>query len=273
MGRHAWIWTVALALLASAWALSALKRGSAVTEPADYSARIETALALVREDEALLHRDAQRAVRALSVLAESGEITSAEGAYILALQFKRERNFDGAEAQYRRAMALRPDWSWPYHGLGYLLGQHTHGRVEEAIGYLQRAIELDPEWGRPHNSLAVLYRIIGRTGDAETEARLALELEPEDFASLNNYANLLKEQNRFEEAESYYQMAIANMPDHPKPHYNLACLYSQQGKVNDALQELQKAFNLADVLRVEAVSDPDLDPLRDQEAFRAMLRP
>lgn len=263
----------ALAILAGAWAFSAYRSQAVAVPPRDSEALVRHALDLVTNDQVLLNRDTQQAIRAVSVLVEEAAVQSAEGVFLLGLQYKRERNIEGAEAEFRRAIEMKPDWSWPYHGLGYLLGQYTHGRIDEAIDMLKLAIARDPEWGRPHNSLAVLYRVQGRFEEAEVEAELALKLEPEDFASLNNYANLLKAQQRFEEAEIYYHMAIANMPDHPKPHYNLACLYSQLGNADAALKELQEAFNRADVLRLEAATDPDLDPLRGNARFEAMLRP
>ena len=211
------------------------------------------------------------AIRAAAVRVERGEVQSAEGYYVLALQYMREHNANGAEALFKRAIAAKPDWAWPYVGLGNLLGGYMLGRTEEAIAALRKASELEPEWSRPHDNLAIILRIVGRYDEAEKEALRAIELDPESVATQTNYANLLTAMGKMDEARNHYLKASALDPAHPKPYYNLACLYSLEENAAEAVRYLRQAIERAGSLRVEARNDPDFDPIRKDPAFRKLV--
>jgi len=55
--------------------------------------------------------------------------------------------------------------------------------------------------------------------------------------------------------------------------YNLACARVAQGRHHDALRLLEEAIPLRDDLRTTAASDPELEPLRDNPRFRALVEP
>lgn len=232
---------------------------------------VQAAMALLKQDPSAWRAETRSAIRAASVLVEQGADKSAEGYYLLALQYVREHNAGGAEALFKRAIAARPDWSWPYVGLGNLLGGNMLGRTEEAVTALNKAAQRDPAWSRPHDSLAIILRTVGRFEEAEKEALRAIELDPHNVATLTNYANLLIAMGRMDEAREYYLKAMAIDPEHPKPYYNLACLYSIEGNPAEAVRYLEQAIRLATSLRVEARNDPDFDAIRDSEAFRRLV--
>jgi mannose-6-phosphate isomerase-like protein (cupin superfamily) len=56
------------------------------------------------------------------------------------------------------------------------------------------------------------------------------------------------------------------------PLYNLACCEALAGHKDDAIGHLQLAFERRPSLRDLAREDTDLDPLRDEPAFRELLR-
>jgi mannose-6-phosphate isomerase-like protein (cupin superfamily) len=53
--------------------------------------------------------------------------------------------------------------------------------------------------------------------------------------------------------------------------YNLACLESLTGRTTDALDHLRRAFELSDRFRAYAADDSDLDPIRDELAFKELI--
>jgi mannose-6-phosphate isomerase-like protein (cupin superfamily) len=55
------------------------------------------------------------------------------------------------------------------------------------------------------------------------------------------------------------------------PLYNLACCESLAGRTEDAIAHLRTAFELRPSLRDLAKEDSDLDPLRDEQAFRELV--
>jgi mannose-6-phosphate isomerase-like protein (cupin superfamily) len=55
------------------------------------------------------------------------------------------------------------------------------------------------------------------------------------------------------------------------PLYNLACCEAQAGRKQDAIDHLRTAFERRPSLRDAAKEDTDLDPLRDEAAFRELI--
>ena len=54
--------------------------------------------------------------------------------------------------------------------------------------------------------------------------------------------------------------------------YNLACARAGQGRRHDALRLLEEAIPMRDDIRALAATDPDLEPLRDDPRFKAMVK-
>jgi mannose-6-phosphate isomerase-like protein (cupin superfamily) len=59
--------------------------------------------------------------------------------------------------------------------------------------------------------------------------------------------------------------------EYAAPFYNLACCESLAGRTDDAIGHLRTAFEIRPSLRDLAKEDSDLDPLRDEPAFRALV--
>lgn len=230
------------------------------------------AIARLAGDPSAWQRGTQAAVREAAVAVESGAVRSAEGYHVLAFQYTRERNLSLAETMYRRAMVLRPEWPWPYVGLGGLLGRQGPAQREEALRLLREAAALAPDWHQAHDVHAQILRAAGRLEEARDAAERALALQPESLAAQNNYANLLVALEDYAGAERHYRKAIELGPEHPKPYYNLACVYTLMGDTDAAVRYLEQSIRLAPVLRQQARTDKDLDGLRDHPVFRKLVQ-
>jgi len=79
----------------------------------------------------------------------------------------------------------------------------------------------------------------------------------------------LVEQARWREAADRYAEALVRHPDHPGVLFNLACLESQAGRREDAIAHLRRAIELYPRNAEFAKTDPDFDPIRDDERFPA----
>jgi len=233
---------------------------------------VREAEAALRQDPALLEAETRQAVRLGAALSIRARLRTAEALFIQGVQFEREGDLRRAEDRYWDATDQRQDYAPAWLALGLLLGRKGGAeRLEQAERILAWAVSLEPEWSRARSAHAIVLRKMGRLTEAAAEAREAVALDPEDPAARNNLGNVLLALGDPDGAAAAYQSAMDLDPDQAMPRYNLACLRARQGRVEDALELLDGAFRLDGSLREGAPADPDLAPLLDHPAFRALL--
>ena len=64
---------------------------------------------------------------------------------------------------------------------------------------------------------------------------------------------------------------VAAAPQYPMLFFNLACCESQCGRTSDALDHLRHAIEMSEEFRDSAKNDSDLDPIRDEPAFKQLI--
>jgi uncharacterized Ntn-hydrolase superfamily protein len=84
-------------------------------------------------------------------------------------------------------------------------------------------------------------------------------------------ASALKQQGDLAAAAAEAQRAVDINPELPEALYDLACYYSLAGMKEEALKALEKAIALSPEFRQMAREDPDLEPLRNEGAFKQIL--
>jgi tetratricopeptide (TPR) repeat protein len=80
----------------------------------------------------------------------------------------------------------------------------------------------------------------------------------------------LYQEGRYAEAADRARGIVAENPQYPLLAYNLACCESLAGRKEDALEHLRAAA-ASDRMRTFAAQDSDLDPIRDDPAFRELM--
>ena len=277
-----WIFAVSLALAATLVVLvqdlhapgtngdaRAVPNAAARLTPEQAHILVDAMKACLEIDPQARRPNTRQLVENVAEMASSRRLETADTYYALGMQRSGERDFDGAQAAFRKAIDLRADWTWGYNQLGIVL--NSLGKPNESEAMFRKAIAIDPKWGRAHNDLAILLRLIGRMDEAEAEAKRSLELDPGSVAAHNNYGNLLAALGRFPEAEAEYRKATKLEPDHPAPYYNLACLASREGHHQDVVPLLLCAIEFDPTYREEARHDSDFDAVRNDEAFRLLV--
>jgi tetratricopeptide (TPR) repeat protein len=81
----------------------------------------------------------------------------------------------------------------------------------------------------------------------------------------------LYEAGRYADAADRGRELIEAHPEYAEPLYNLACCESLAGRTTDAIEHLRQAIDRSERLRSFAREDSDLDPVRDEPAFKELV--
>ena len=76
---------------------------------------------------------------------------------------------------------------------------------------------------------------------------------------------------RYDEAISHLRLVRDEDPDNDHALYMLAVAHAQRGEFAEAVAHVERAIAINPENRALAKTDPDLDPVRDDDAFRAAL--
>jgi len=135
----------------------------------------------------------------------------------------RTKQFDAAEAEFRKVLALDPEYAGALNYLGYMLADRNT-RLDEAQKMISKAVELEPANGAYLDSLGwVCFR-----------------------------------QNRLDDAVGYLQKAlqIPTVAKDPTVHDHLGDVYFKQGKIREAIAQWQSSLKEYEA----GVSQSDADP-------------
>ncbi len=107
-------------------------------------------------------------------------------------------DWEGAEAEYQRAIALNPSYAEARVFYSHFLT--AMGRAEEAAPHIERALELDPLVAFNHAMHGVQLAYAGRDEDAYGAFQEAFRMNPNLGFAGGQVASLLARQGRYEEA-------------------------------------------------------------------------
>ena len=81
-----------------------------------------------------------------------------------------------AEASYRQAIALKPDFAEAHYNLGNAL--KDLGRLEDAEASYRQAIALKPDFAQAHSNLGLTLKELGRFGEALKAVVASIKMKP-----------------------------------------------------------------------------------------------
>ncbi len=151
-------------------------------------------------------------------------------------------DFDAAASEYRRAIALDPNYPTAHQWYGNVLV--SLGQFDDGIAELKRGIELDPLSLIIHSDLAFSYRLARRNEKAREHLRTALEIDPSFSFAHRTFGMLLETQGDFAAAISEYQKARAINED-PYAMALLVHAYGSSGNKNQATDLLGQLYALS----------------------------
>ena len=154
-------------------------------------------------------------------------------------------NWSAAEDEYRRALALNPNYVTAHHWYAthFLVAQ---GRLEQAIGEMEKAHELDPFSPVIATNLGRVLFLSGRREDAKHQYRLALELNPSFAYAHVQLGMALISESSIEEGNNEIAAAASLSPDFIEAQAALANVYATSGRIAEAeriLHDLKSKSN------------------------------
>jgi len=184
--------------------------------------------------------------------------------------------FDEAAASSRKAIELDPDDFIAYWTLGRI--HFSSGEYEQALAQFQRVIDIKPGFYAAYADLAQTYENLKQRAEADAAENRLLELlpnyllqNPDDARARIFYASSLAKLGRKDEAIREGAMAVELSPGDPMMLYNCACLYATPREIEQALAALERAVAGGYENFRWLAHDPDLDVLRSEPRFLALI--
>ncbi len=142
-----------------------------------------------------------------------------------------------AEACFRKALQLVPDFAEAYANLGLLLDRQKN--IKEAEVCYRRSIELNSTYSRTHLNLGALLANQKRFAEAEAAYTQCIALDPESPLGWSNMGVLYACMKREAEAEECYRIAISLDETYPTARFNLSYLLLRQGRFEEGWECLE----------------------------------
>ena len=200
----------------------------------------------------------------------------AEGHASLGLALTHLRHHEEAGQAFETALRLDPQLFAAHYF--YARAQLQQGKRTGAVLSFEAAVKLRPDDYQAWAFLAQAYEGLGRKVDASRAHRKALqlvekhvELHPDDARALNLGASELAHAGERERGLEWARRSIASDPDDAMMQYNTACFYAVQGEADAAIGCLEQAVGLGYGHREWIQNDTDLDSLRADPRFQAII--
>jgi adenylate cyclase len=181
-----------------------------------------------------------------------------------------------AEREFEQAIRLKPSLYEAY----YFYGRDcvSQGRNDKAARLFAQAVAINPDYYEAFPFLATAYRKTDRREEAMDANRRGvaaaekhLEMYPDDARALYLGAGALIATGDAVRATEWAERALEAAPHEPSVLYNVGCMYSMMGNKERAIELVDEAVRKGFGYRAWLEQDGDLDPIRDDPRFKAIL--
>jgi eukaryotic-like serine/threonine-protein kinase len=214
-----------------------------------------------------------------------------------------EWDWEGAEASFRRAIELNPNYALAHQWYSNYLA--SVGRYQDAIDEAKRGQELSPLSLIGNAQVGWMYFFARRYDEGAAASLKVIEMDPNFFSARRYYGLILEQKGQYEQAVEQLEKAreqsggspvviaalghayalagkrhesekiIEELLDPSKPRrgsgYDVAVVYVGLGEKEKAFEWLDKAYEQRDDFLAYLKADPRFDPLRTDTRFDNLL--
>ena len=270
-----------------------------------YAGLADSYIALVYHS-SLLPKEAYLKAKEAALMALEIDNTLAEAYTSLAwVKFPFERDWIGAERDYKRAIELNPGCATAHHW--YALHLMFMAKFDEGITEIKRAQELDPLSLPINAKIGLLFYYAGQYDQAKEAMKKTIEMDPTFSATHFVLGKVYMKKSMYEEAIAEHKkekvlsrgwnpladalIGIANVKMGKRweaqqvmddlmerskkvyiPPYTLAILCFALGENDQGFEWLDKAYEERDGLLCVLKIDPECDSVRSDTRFTALLK-
>lgn len=173
---------------------------------------------------------------------EHNKIVLAEAYTNLGVALQQMGNLESAIENYRKAIAIRPDYIQVYYTLGVAL--RNNGDLKASIDCYRRAVERKPNDVDALNNLGAALQHSGELDAAVESYRKALEIEPSCAEVLNNMGIALQANLDIGAAIDAYRQALKIKPDYANAHSNLGHALRDKGELEESIESYRAALRI-----------------------------
>jgi tetratricopeptide (TPR) repeat protein len=167
-----------------------------------------------------------------------------------------------------RVLAINPQNAFAWDTIGGLF--KSVGQYEDAIQAYQNAISIDPQKVFYFFHLGLMYAAAGRYEDAIDVFKHVLEMDPNHGLAHATLGGYYRRQGMDDLADAHLDRARELLADQEN-EYNRACMEAISGNSDRALELLELALKNKQTQAGWVVRDPDLDYVRSDPRFYALL--
>lgn len=220
------------------------------------------------------------------------------------LMYRFDRDWAGAEREFKRALELDPNYAPAHHwysmylvfvgrtqqglaeaqkayeldplspvvGANLAKKMQENGQYDKAIDQARKTLEFDPNSTVAHAVLGIVYEDKKMYSDAITEYKTALQLGgfPEEVRGLLGYVYAITGDRT--NADKMIRELKQVWPRHERAALDLAGIYSGLGQKDQALYWLRKASGKEVGDLIEVGQNPHFVALRSDQRFQALVK-
>ena len=131
--------------------------------------------------------------------------------YFRGISYEREKQWDKAEADFKRVLELEPDNADALNYLGYTWVDRGEN-LTEAFAMIRKAVEIEPNNGAITDSLGWAHYKLGQYQQAKAKLEDAVELSPSSATIIDHLGDVYWKLGRFREAGYQWERALEYDP-------------------------------------------------------------